>query len=457
MFLSMILYLVYLNVGKRQELNTNAYNTKQDAASERIIRGDIVTEDGTLLATTSLDYTGNEVRTYPYASIFAHTIGYATNGKSGLEATASNYLMSSHSSLIDQLKSASDSEKVKGDTVVVTLDASLQQACWNALGSYKGAIVVMEPGSGKILAMVSKPDFDPNAIAESWDAMMSDAGNSSLLNRASQGLYPPGSTFKILTALAYLRQNNGDADSFLYECTGETTKNDVTITCYNHSVHGTETLSDAFANSCNTAFATIGLGLDNGEFRSLAEDFLFNRTLPVSHLSAAKSVFALNKDTSYGDQMTTAIGQGDTLVSPLHMAMITSTVANGGIMMKPYMLAEVRSTDGNTVMQTKPEIAHELMSTEEAQTLTGFMKQTVTAGTGQALSWNSYSVAGKTGSAEYETGDSMGTHSWFVGFSNVDDPDIAVAIIAEDGGTGSSTAVPIAQQIFDAYYARYGY
>ncbi len=410
-----------------------------------------MTESGAVLASTTLDYTGNEVRTYPYGNIFAHTVGYATNGRSGLEATANSYLTNSHSSLLDQLKSASDSEKVKGDTVVVTLDENLQRACWDALGSYKGAIVVVEPDSGKILAMVSKPDFDPNTIAEVWEELTSDSGNSQLLNRATQGLYPPGSTFKILTTLAYLRQNNEDASGFSYDCTGSFTQNDVTITCYNSNVHGTETLQDAFLNSCNTAFAAIGLELDNAQFRSLAESFLFNQTLP-GEIPAVESEFVLNKNTSYGDQMTTAIGQGDTLVTPLHMALIASTVANGGILMKPYMVSKVVSTDNVVVSETTPEIYDELMTVEEAETLTTYMRSVVTEGTGSALSYNSYKVAGKTGSAEYETDGSIGTHSWFVGFADADDPDVAVAIIAEDGGTGSSTAVPMAQQVFDAYY-----
>jgi peptidoglycan glycosyltransferase len=134
------------------------------------------------------------------------------------------------------------------------------------------------------------------------------------------------------------------------------------------------------------------------------------------------------------------------------MALITATVANGGIMMKPYVVSRVESSDGNVIRETNPEIYDELMTLEEAEILSGYMHETVLTGTGTALSWNSYSVAGKTGSAEYETGGVTGTHSWFVGFSNVDDPDIVVAVIAEDGGTGSSTAVPIAQSVFDAYY-----
>ncbi len=452
LFVSMIVYLLWLGIVRRSSLNNNAYNTRADVSSEQVYRGDILTESGTVLASTSLDYTGNEVRTYPFGSIFAHTVGYASNGKSGLEASANSYLASSHSSLLDQLKSVTDSEKIKGDSVVVTLNENLQRACWDALGSYKGAIVVMEPDSGKILAMVSKPDFDPNTVSESWEMMMSDSGNSQLLNRATQGLYPPGSTFKILTTLAYIRQNNGSYENFLYDCTGSLSQDDVTITCYNGNVHGQESLSDAFANSCNTAFATIGLELDNVEFREMVDSFLFNKTLP-GEITSTKSTFVLGKNTSYGDQMTTSIGQGDTLVTPLHMALIASTVANGGIMMKPYMISRIVSSDGAVVSETKPEIYSELMNVEEAATLTEFMKKTVTGGTAAALSYNSYSVAGKTGSAEYETGGSMGTHSWFVGFSNVDDPDIAVAIIAEDGGTGSTTAVPIAQRIFDAYYA----
>ncbi len=452
MLLSLVIYLGYLTVFQRDELNSHVYNSKQDASSDNVIRGDIRTEAGDVLATTTVDYTGNQVRTYPYYNIFAHTVGYATNGKSGLESSANTYLTTSHSSLLDQLKLASSAEKPQGDTVVVTLDANLQNACWNALGGYKGAIVVMEPDSGKILAMVSKPDYDPNVISEIWDSIMSDSDSSQLLNRATQGLYPPGSTFKILTTLAYLREQGDLFDQFFYECTGTVSEGDVTITCYNGSVHGQESLADAFAKSCNTAFASIGLELNNSSFRELAEDFLFNKTLPAD-IASSKSSFALSAKSSYGDQMTTAIGQGDTLVTPLHMAMIASTVANGGIMMKPYMISRVESAEGTLVTQTNPEIYGELMTIDEAQTLTEFMKKTVQEGTAQALSWNSYSVAGKTGSAEYETGDTMGTHSWFVGFSNVDDPDIAIAVIAEDGGTGSATAVPMAQQIFDAYYA----
>lgn len=451
LFLLLIGYLVYFTVIRRDEITSNVYNTRSDVDSERILRGSILTEDGEELAYTSLDYSGNEVRVYPYYSMFAHVIGYATNGRGGLEASANSQLLSSHSSMFEQLENVKNKEKMPGDSIVVTLSTKMQQAAWNALGSYKGAIVVMEPDSGKILAMVSKPDFDPNVIGENWESLVNDPDSSALLNRASQGLYPPGSIFKILTTLAYIRQNPGGLSSFSYNCSGTLQGNDILLTCYNSTAHGQETLKSAFANSCNTAFAQIGLSLDKKRFRSLAETFFFNKDLPVSW-PHGQSVFRLDAKTSDDDVMTTAIGQGETLVTPLHMAMITSAVANGGIMMKPYLISSVVSSDGKKVSQTKPEICKEVMSLEESAILVDCMKETVLSGTGNALAWNSYSVAGKTGSAEYESGGSMGTHSWFVGFSNVDDPDIVVAIIAEDGGTGSSTAVPMAQQIFDAYY-----
>lgn len=450
LFLLMAGYLIWFNIWQRDTIRNNAYNTKQEMTQSNVLRGDIVTEDGTLLAGTQVDYSGNEVRTYPYGNVFAHAVGYASNGRSGLEATENGKLSNSHASLMSKLQSSEDTRQ-KGDTVVVTLDPKLQQAAYNALGSYNGAVVVIEPDSGKILAMVSKPDFDPNAISYNWDYIINDPSNSCLLNRATQGLYPPGSTFKIITTLAYLREHSGVFENYQYDCTGSVYADEVTITCYNGAVHGVEALRNAFANSCNTAYASMGLELDNGRLRKTAESFLFNTSLPVD-IPSSISEFRLTKSSSQGDQMTTAIGQGETLATPLHMAVITAAIANGGLLMKPYMVSRVEAQDGSVVSQHKPEIYKQLMSVEEAQILTSFMRETVNSGTGIAMSGNMHPVAAKTGSAEYETNGTIGTHSWFVGFSNAEDPDIVVAVLAEDGGTGSSTALPIAQQIFQAYY-----
>jgi peptidoglycan glycosyltransferase len=299
--------------------------------------------------------------------------------------------------------------------------------------------------------MVSKPDFNPNTIGVEWENLVSDSSSSVLLNRATQGLYPPGSTFKMLTALAYLRAHPSGYQDFLWNCEGALTQGDVRITCYGDQVHGQEDLATAFSNSCNTAFAQIGLELDNQEFRELAQEFLFNHSLPTG-MQHSQSVFSLEKDSSEGEQMTTAIGQGDTLVTPLHMALITSAIANGGIMMRPYYVDHIESNDGSIVKQFDPEIYKKLLTPDEAGVLVQYMAKTAESGTAAALSGNGYTVAGKTGSAEYEKDGVTGTHSWFCGFAQTSEPHIAIAVIAEDGGTGSSTAVPIAKQIFDTFF-----
>jgi peptidoglycan glycosyltransferase len=253
-----------------------------------------------------------------------------------------------------------------------------------------------------------------------------------------------------------MRQQPGAYRTYAYDCTSNLTVNDVTINCYNNKVHGTEDLAAAFSRSCNTAFAQLGMELDNADFRAMCEEFLFNKTLPTT-MQHSTSQFALDGSSSYGEEMTTAIGQGNTLVTPLHMALITATVANGGVMMKPYCVDRIETIDGDTVMKTNPGKYKRLMTTEEARILSTYMQETVVSGTGEKLSWYQFSAAGKTGSAEYVSNGYEGTHSWFVGFSNVDNPDLVLAVIAEDGGTGSETAVPIAAQIFQTYYDIFGY
>lgn len=169
----------------------------------------------------------------------------------------------------------------------------------------------------------------------------------------------------------------------------------------------------------------------------------------------SKSQFNLKADSSYGEQMTTAIGQGDTLVSPLHMAMVTEAVANGGVMMTPYLIDHIQTSKGDLVKETTPTAYKTVMSAQEAGVLTDYMRETVLSGTATTLYNETYSCAGKTGSAEYDNGVQQGTHSWFVGFTNVDNPDLVISVLVEDGGSGSSAAVPITKQILDSYYYNY--
>lgn len=457
MFLSLVGYLVYFNVVLLDGINRNPNNTKGDAQEAYVIRGTIYSSDGEVLAGTNVAEDGTETRVYPWSNIFAHVVGYTVNGKSGLEAIYNNDLMTSNSSIQDQVGSEKNNEKLRGDSLVLTLDSRLQQAAYNALGMYKGAVVVMEPSTGKILAMVSKPDFDPNDMASQWEILNADDSQSPLLNRATQGLYPPGSTFKILTTLEYIREFPNEYMNYAYDCQGSMTKEDVTIKCYDYEVHGYEDLEGSFQHSCNTSFANIGLQLDNDKFAELCSSLMFNGKLPTV-LPYSSSQFSLNGKSSVGETMQTAIGQGNTLVSPFHMALIVSAIANDGVLMTPYFVDHIENTDGIQVSETKALEYKKLMNSSEAQTLNQYMQSVVNGGTASSLSDLGVSIAGKTGSAEYEVNGNTGseanfsTHSWFVGFSNVEDPDIVVSVIAEDGGTGSSAAVPIAREIFRTYY-----
>ena len=449
LFVALIGYIVYFNIQLRDDLLSSAYNKRQDAQEERVIRGSIVSSDGAILAKTEVDGEANEKRVYPFENIFAHIVGYSTRGRSGLEAVLNKDLLSSHEAIIDQVQQDIKAEKKSGDTVITTLDTKMQRAAYDALGDYRGAIVVMEPSTGKILAMVSKPDFNPNNIAYNWEELVAEGNNSQLLNRATQGMYAPGSTFKVVTSLAYLKEH-GNVNDFYFDCEGEITIEGHTVHCYNNNVHGGEDYFEAFAKSCNGAFAEIGADLGWNKMRATAEQVLFNETLPIP-VPYYKSKFTLESGSGTPLVMQTAIGQGDTLTTPMHMAMITSAIANGGELMKPMVLEGVESAAGEHVKTYEPSSYKRLMTAEESQILKNLMSAVVTEGTASHLSERDYTVAGKTGTADH--GDMQGApHSWFIGFSNVENPDIAVSIIVEESGTGSEIAVPLARRIFDAYY-----
>ena len=429
------------------------YNQRQDSFAETVVRGDIVDRNGNVLATTNVADDGTETRSYPYGNVFSHVIGYSDPelGNTGLESVENFELLTSNAFFLEKLQNQFTDSKNRGDTVVTTLDADLQQASYDALGDNRGAVVVMEASTGKILSMVSKPDYDPNSILSDWSTLNSDEENSPLLNRATQGSYAPGSTFKIVTTLAFMRQNSNFAD-YTYDCSGEITTGDTTIHCFNGTVHGFEDLRSSIANSCNASFANIGTLLDIDGYRDTAEDLLFNSDLP-SVLGYTKSSFALTSESSEAEIMMTAMGQGKTTVSPYHMALITQAIANGGTLMEPYLVDSVTNYTGAEVRRNVPKCYRRLMASDEAAQLKEYMTAVVEEGTGSVLSGSSYTAAGKTGTAEYSLSDGEKTHSWFMGFTNVDNPDLVISVITEGSdGSVSGKAVSIAKQILDSYY-----
>ncbi len=449
LFLVLTGYLIYFVQVKSDDFVNNSYNARLDLMDEYVIRGDILANDGTVLATTEVASDGTETRVYPYGSLFAHVIGYSSNGMSGVELDANYQLLSSNAFFLTRIKNEVLGEKNQGDSVITTLDVDLQQACSSALGSADGAVICIEPSTGKILAMVSQPTFNPNTIEDNWDSYVSDDSSSILVNRATQGLYAPGSTFKIFTLLEYLHES--DADSFSFDCTGSVTLGDYTLHCINNTSHGTENLLQAFANSCNSAFATIGLDLDVDSYVDLCESLYFNKTLPTRLSNTATSSLTLSEDDSDSLLMQTAIGQGETMVSPLHMVMIVSAIANDGVLMEPYIVDSVVNDDGTQIKQYSSSRVGRLFSEEDAETLSEYMRYVVTDGTASVLNSSFYEAYGKTGTAEYSTDKEL-SRSWFVGYAtNEDGKEIAIAVVSEDSDV--TTGVSVASKVFYEYFS----
>lgn len=452
LFVCMIGYFGYFLQFKSEDVINNSYNARLDRFADRIRRGEILSGDGRVLAQTLVGEDGTEVRNYPYDSLFAHVVGYSDHGKTGLESLANFYLLSSHVNLVERTMNELSDVKNIGDNVVTTLDVDLQQVASDALGNNKGAVVVLEPDTGKILAMVSKPGFNPNTLGADWDGLISgDNTQAQLLNRATQGVYPPGSTFKIVTALQYIREHPGTWRDYTFDCNGIFYHEDYKISCYHGNVHGRQNLEQAFANSCNGAFASMGLELNLGEMRSLADQLLFNSELPLS-LAYSKSSYAMNAEADSWEILQTSIGQGSTQMTPMHNAMLTAAIANGGVLMKPYLIDHVENAAGEEVKKFLPSSYGPLMSATESGELAGLLREVVVSGTGSAVRTDSYAVAGKTGSAEFETGKE--SHAWFTGYAPADNPQIVVTVIVEEGGSGGKAAAPVARSIFDTYFSR---
>ena len=453
LFLGLAVYMGYFLQVRSEDVINNSYNARLDRFSDRIVRGKIMAGDGTVLAETQVDADGNETRVYYYGSVFDHAVGYSAKGKTGIEALANFYLLTSHVNLLEQVGNELSGRKNPGDNVYTTLDAELQQAAYAALGDRKGVVIAMEPDTGKVLAMVSKPGYDPNTLLQDWD-WLTDGGNGEgqLLNRATQGLYPPGSTFKIVTALEYMREHPGGYRDYQFDCSGVYVNGDYRIKCYHGTAHGHQDFTRSFANSCNGAFSSLGLGLNLGAFRDTAKSLLFNSPLPITGLPYKQSSFQMGPGADTWEILQTSIGQGTTQGTPMHNAMITAAIANGGTLMKPYFLNSVETAGGEEIKKFMPASYGSLMTAGEAEGLTELMRTVVTEGTGSAVRTDAYTVAAKTGSAEFETGKE--THAWFTGFAPVENPKLVVTVLVEEGGSGGKAAAPIARQLFDIYMAR---
>ena len=442
MFLSLICYLTYIEIFQKEELVSNPYNQRQWDSELGTQRGNILDSNGVILAET------DTVRVYPYKGMYAHIIGYnsRTYGRINLESTYNDELLGRNR--LSDLIGTSGGEY--GYDLMLTIDHSIQSYAYQALGKNNGSIIAINPKTGEIIAMVSKPDFDPNdeKLIEKWNNLVDDA-NSPFLARATSGLYAPGSTFKLLTALLAVENELGD---MTFEDEGSVKIGGNTFENQKVKAYGTIGLSRGFAVSSNVVFCTLGARLGGNKLADVAERFGFNNEFDFD-IQYQVSSFPLDI-TDDAKEAALAIGQGNILATPLQMAMLTCGIANEGVIMKPYLVGSVLNIEGDVIRETKPSKLYTAADAVNTHEVVEMMVETVKTGTGTNASIWGIDVAGKTGTAENEKTvlSNEDEHTWFVGFAPAYDPEIAVVVMMEySGGTGGGNCAPIARNIMQKY------
>ena len=440
-FLSVIIYIIKIEAVDRDKIISNTYNPRLSITDESVKRGSILDAGGNVLAESVLTDLGY-AREYPMGTCAAHVVGYVGVGKTGMEAAAGFKLTNIHNEFLQRIRNAFFEEEIEADSLVLTIDSGATKKARELLGGNKGAVVMMEPRTGRVVAMASSPDFDPNTAAEKRGDLK-DREDSPLLNRAVSGYYTPGSTFKLVTALAAMR-NMENWQDYTYECTGEETFQEKTIHCAGNKAHGTVDMADAVRVSCNCYFAKIGTMIGAGALRQTAESLKFNSTLPFLLGDSISSV-TLDAGSSESKLVETSFGQGETLVTPLYMAALASAIANDGVMMEPYIVSHEEYYNGKTGNYTIPKTLGRVMTKVEADKLTDMMAGVVENGTGSSAALWGYQVAGKTGTAENPKGSA---HLWFMGFVMKDgEPLYSVAVVIENP-EGWANASWVAGQLF---------
>ncbi|WP_372592866.1 peptidoglycan D,D-transpeptidase FtsI family protein [Actinotalea sp.] len=449
------------------DLNNDSRNVRTLYREFDRDRGPIVVAGTAVASSTEVDDAFGYQRSYADGPLYAPVTGYYSlvYRRSGLEQAMNTELNGSADSLFyTRMQDLITGRQPQGASVELTIDPVLQQAAWDALGDQRGAVVALDPSTGAILAMVSKPSYDPNvlashdttAVTEAWTSLIEDESDP-MVNRAIAGdTYPPGSTFKLVTAAAALESGFTAEtpvpapDVYTLPGTSTTLQNFGGSSC---SSSGAMTLSDALRISCNTAFAEIGVQLGSDALRTQAEAFGFDTELSVP-LSVTPSRFPVEGAIDEAQTALSAIGQYDVRVTPLQVAMISATIANGGVEMTPYLVDTVRDQDLTVIDTTTPASLGRPISSTTAAALREMMLSVVENGTATTAQIPGVQVAGKTGTAQ--TTDGAAPHAWFTGFAPADDPRIAVAVVVENGGsigdeaTGGKVAAPIARAVIQA-------
>jgi peptidoglycan glycosyltransferase len=453
----------YFQVIDAKSLNANSHNYRTVYAQYDRHRGPIVVGGEPIAESHATDDAYGYQRTYDPGSLYAPITGYYSvqYGFSGLEKSLNDTLSGESDALFYQrLTDTISGRDPQGATVELTIDPDAQKAAANALQGRRGAAVALDPETGKVLALVSAPSYDPNELAShsakkteaAWSRLNEDSDRP-LSNRAIAGdLYPPGSTFKLIVASAALDSGDYTKDTKI-PGPGSFRLPDTQNTMYNHPNRGntacgaddSSTLSEALQQSCNTSFAKLGIELGQDKVRKKAEEFGFGDRLEIP-LSVTPST--MGDDLNDAQLATSSIGQYEDRVTPLQMAMVASAMDNDGKVMTPQLVDEVRTRDQSVISSFSAEQYSQPLSASNAAQMREMMVSTVEDGTGTAAKIDGVEVGGKTGTAEW--GDGRTPHSWFVGYADSGDKKVAVAVVVEEGGYGSDVAAPIARDVMKA-------
>ena len=467
-FMALLAAPLYWQVLAAPRLANDPRNTRVLIKEYSIERGPIVLADKFEVARSKRSTKPGDplefVRTYPQGRRYGMVTGFYSlvYGRTLAEQEFNSFLLGRAPEQFGQnVTDLLTARETPGGTLVLTLDRATQEAAEGALGGRKGAVVALDPRNGAVLAMTTFPRYDPNALSShdpeeirrNWERLVDDP-NGPLLNRAAGALYPPGSTFKVVTAAAAL-ENGVTMDQQLPSPTVyDVPQTSADIRNFGGSSCGADTLTltQALTISCNTTFAALGVELGSEKLAAEAEKFGFNKPSPYQ-LPAATSVIPPDQDVPATAQ--SAIGQRDVRVSPLQMATVAATIANGGQRMGPFVARQVVSDKGSVVKRFEGEDFGQMIPERVAGDLKDMMLQVVERGTGTAAKIPGLQVAGKTGTAQHARGKAP--HAWFIGFTGSGDRQIAVAVVVEEGGnagseaTGGRTAAPIAKAVMETY------
>jgi penicillin-binding protein A len=455
----------YVQVFEGDKLRSDPGNTRVLLDEYERQRGTIVVDGRSVAESVPTDDKLKYLRRYPDKTLYAPVTGFYSliYGATGIEQAENSFLSGSDNRLFTRRLSALlTGRDPRGGNVVLTLNRQAQKAAMDGLGNRAGAVVALDPATGKILAMASSPSYDPNPISShdpssiraAYNKLATDPSDP-LLNRAINARYPPGSTFKVIVAAAALE--NGRTPETQLDCPNAYTPPGTRTALHNF---GNEScgaakvsMQTALTNSYNTAFAKLGVDVGQSAIRTAAAGFGIGTGDPLqTPLRVSASSLGDIPDTPALAQ--SSIGQRDVTLTPLQAAMIASAVSNNGVLMTPYLVDRVEAPDLTVLDTTQPEQLSTAVSPEVAGQLTQMMRSVVENGTGRAARIPGVEVAGKTGTAENAPGQQP--HAWFIGFAHANGKQVAVAVIIEHGGnsgsetTGGEAAAPVAKDVMNA-------